>query len=150
MKSIVLIIITITILSLIIVVVLLSKKRNINISNSENNSIVTNNIVNRSIGENSIHINSFLNNEDVNIYVTRYRLYSFLFGGRVAYIIDLNYKKEYDVLFKNQIIFGNYPKTLFLVRSVAQFTDIIPKVSTRQELLFRRYKRKLTRQGQCF
>ncbi|KAG4100160.1 hypothetical protein H8356DRAFT_1346061 [Neocallimastix lanati (nom. inval.)] len=29
-------------------------------------------------------------------------------------IIDLNYKKEWDVLFKNQIITGDYSKTLFV------------------------------------
>jgi len=30
--------------------------------------------------------------------VTWYRLYNFLLGGREADIIDLNYKKEWDVL----------------------------------------------------
>ena len=40
---------------------------NINISDSENNSIVTNDIVNRSICENRVNISNFLNNEYVNI-----------------------------------------------------------------------------------
>jgi len=35
----------------------------------KNNSIVTNNVVNRSIGENHVNISNFLNNEHVNIYV---------------------------------------------------------------------------------
>jgi len=48
-------------------------------------------------------------------------------------------------LFKNQIISGDYSKTPFLVRSAALFTEIMPRASTRQGLLFRKYKRKLTR-----
>jgi len=48
-------------------------------------------------------------------------------------------------LFKNQIISGDYSKTPFLVRSATLFKDIMPRVSTRQGLLFRRYKRNLTR-----
>ena len=51
------------------------ENRNSNISGSVNNSIVTNNIVNRSIGENRANLSNFLNNESVNIYVTWYRLY---------------------------------------------------------------------------
>jgi len=51
------------------------ENRNSNISGSVNNSIVTNNIVNRSIGENRANLSNFLNNECVNIYVTWYRLY---------------------------------------------------------------------------
>ena len=35
-------------------------------------------------------------------------------------------------------------KTPLLVRSAALFTEIMPRVSTRQGLLFRKYKRKLT------
>jgi len=54
-----------------------------------------------------------------------YRLYNFLLGGRDADIIDLNYKKEWDGLFKNQIISGFYSKTPFLVRSATFFTEII-------------------------
>jgi len=75
-----------------------SENRNINIYDRENNSIVTNN---RSIGENHVDLSNFLNNECVNIYVTWYRLFNFFFSGRDANIIDLNYKKEWDVLFKN-------------------------------------------------
>ena len=81
----------------------------------------------------------------VNIYVTWYRLYNFLLGGRDTDIIDLNYKKEWNILFKNQIISGDYSKTLFLVRSAALFTKIMSRTNTRQGLLFRKYKRKLTR-----
>jgi len=45
----------------------------------KNNSIVTNNVVNRSIGENHVNISNFLNNERINIYVMWYQLYkSFL------------------------------------------------------------------------
>ena len=54
----------------------------INISDSENNSIDTNNVVKRSVSENRININNFLNNELVNIYMTWYRLYNILLGGR--------------------------------------------------------------------
>ena len=77
--------------------------------------------------------------------MTWYRLYNFLLGGRDADIIDLNYKKEWNILFKNQIISGDYSKTPFLVRSAALLTEIMPRASTRQGLLFRKYKRKLTR-----
>ena len=84
-------------------------------------------------------------NECGNIYVTWYRLYNFLLGGRDADIINLNYKKEWNILFKNQIISSDYSKTPFLVRSAALFTEIMPRASTRQGLLFRKYKRKLTR-----
>jgi len=62
-----------------------------------------------------------------------------------ADIIDLNYKEEWNILFKNQIISGDYSKKPFLVRSAALFTEIMPRASTRQGLLFRKYKRKLTR-----
>ena len=122
-----------------------SENRNINISDSENNNIVTNNVVNRPTGDNRINISNFLNNECVNIYVTWYRVYNFLLGGRDAEIIDLTYKTEWDILFNNQIISGNYSKIPFLVRSAALLTEIMPKASTRQGLLFRRYKCKLTR-----
>jgi len=47
--------------------------------------------VSSSIGENRINLSNFLNNECVNIYVAWYGLYNFLFGGRDADIIDLNY-----------------------------------------------------------
>jgi len=122
-----------------------SENRIINISDNENYNIVTSNLVNSSIGENRGNLSNFLNNECVNIYVTWYRLYNFLLGGRDADIIDLNYKKEWNnILFKNQIIFGDYSKTPFLVRSAALFTEIMPWASTQQGLLFRKYKRKLT------
>jgi len=94
---------------------------NININNSENYSIVTTNVVNNSIGVNRVGLSNFQNNEYINIYVTWYRLYIFLLGGRDADIIDINYKKEWDVLYKNQIISGDYSKTLFLMRSSALF-----------------------------
>jgi len=45
------------------------KDRNINISNSENNSTVTNNVGNSLIGENCFNLSNFLNNECVNIYI---------------------------------------------------------------------------------
>ena len=48
-------------------------------------------------------------------------------------------------MFKNQIISGDYSKTPFLVKSAALFTEIMPRARTRQGLLFRKYKRKLTR-----
>ena len=73
-----------------------SKNRNINISDIENNSMVTNIVVNSSIGENRVNFNNSLNNECINIYVTWYRLYNFLFDGGDADIIDLNYKKEWE------------------------------------------------------
>jgi len=72
-------------------------------------------------------------------------LYNFLLGGRDADIIDLNYKKEWNVLFKNQIISSDYSETPFLERSAALFTEIMPRASTWQRLLFQQYKRKLTR-----
>ena len=58
--------------------------------------MVTNNVVNSSIGENRVNFSNFLNNECINIYVTWYRLYNFLFDGGDADIIDLNYKKEWE------------------------------------------------------
>jgi hypothetical protein len=42
-----------------------SENININISRSENNSIVYNNVVNRSVGENCVKISNFLKNECV-------------------------------------------------------------------------------------
>jgi len=47
--------------------------------------------VNSSIGENRVNLSNFLYNECVNIYMTWDRLYNFLFGGRDADIIDINY-----------------------------------------------------------
>jgi len=114
-------------------------------SNSENYNIITSNLVNSSISENRVNLSNFLNNECVNIYMTWYRLYNFLLGGRDADIIDLNYKKERDILFKNQFISGDYSKTPFLLRSAALFTEIMPLASTRHGLLFRKYNSKLTR-----
>jgi len=43
--------------------------------------------MNRSIVVNHVYISNFLNNECVNIYVTWYQSYNFLFGRR-----NLNYK----------------------------------------------------------
>jgi hypothetical protein len=48
------------------------------------------------------------------LYVTCYQLYNFLLGERDADIIDLNYKKEWDVLFNNQIISGDLFKNSIL------------------------------------
>jgi len=118
--------------------------RNINISDSETNNTATNNVVNSSFGEKRVNISNFLNNEYVNIYMTLYWLYNFLLGGRDANIIDLNYKKGWDVLFNNQIISGDCSKTSFFVWSAAFFIEIMPRVCTRQGLLFQRYKPKLT------
>jgi len=121
------------------------ENRNINIINGENNSIVTNNLMNRSTGENRVNISDFLNNECINIYVMWYRLYNFLLSRRNADIIDLNYSKEWYVLFNKQIISWNYSKTLSLVRTTAIFIEIMPRASIRQRLIFRQYKGKLTR-----
>jgi len=84
-------------------------------------------------GENCVNISNFLNNECVNIYVMWYWIYNFLLGRRDADIIDLDYKKEWDNLFNNQIISGDYSKTSFLARYVALFIEIKPRASTRQE-----------------
>jgi len=62
--------------------------------------------------------------------VTWYRLYNLLLGRRDADIIILNYKKEWDVLFKNQIISGDYLTTPFLVRPASLFTEIMHLDST--------------------
>jgi len=43
------------------------------ISDCENNGIITNNVVNSSIGENRVNLSNFLNNEYVNIYVMWYQ-----------------------------------------------------------------------------
>ena len=48
-------------------------------------------------------------------------------------------------MFKYQIISDDYSKKSFLVRSAALFTEIMSRASTRQGLLFQKYKRKLTR-----
>jgi len=66
-KSIILIIITIEII-LLIIVVLVIVKIGILILDGENNSIITNNVVNRSIGENHGNISNCLNNKYINIY----------------------------------------------------------------------------------
>ena len=91
--------------------------------------------MNSSIGENRGNLSNFLNNECVNIYVTWYRSYNFLLGGRYTGIIDLNYKKEWNILFKNQIISGDYSETPFLVRSESLITEIMPRASTRQGVI---------------
>ena len=66
--------------------------------------------------------------------MTWYRLYNFLLGEKDVGIIYLNYEKEWDILFKNQIISGDYSKTLFLVRSAALLTEIMPWASTQQRI----------------
>ena len=48
-------------------------------------------------------------------------------------------------MFKSQIIFSDYSKTPFLVRSTSLITEIMLQTSTRQGLLYRKYKSKLTR-----
>jgi len=116
------------------------ENRNINIRDSENNSIVINDVANRSIGENRVNLSNCLNNECVNIYVTWYRSYNFLLDGRDADIIDLNYKKEWDVLIKSPVISGDYSKMPFFCGSSALFIEIIPWTSTRQRLLIQRKK----------
>jgi len=69
----------------------ISDRENRNINIGDSSIITTNNVVNKSIGENGINISNFLNNEygNIYIYVTWYRLYiiSFL-TGRDADIID--------------------------------------------------------------
>ena len=50
--------------------------------------IIVSNVVYSSINENRVNLSNFLNNECVNIYVTWYRLYNFLLGGRDADVID--------------------------------------------------------------
>ncbi|KAG4096056.1 hypothetical protein H8356DRAFT_1356764 [Neocallimastix lanati (nom. inval.)] len=87
-----------------ILTIVAKENRNININDRENNSIITNIVVNSSIGENRVNLSNFLNNE---------RLYIFLLGGRDTDIINLIYKKERDILFKIQII-------------SALFTEIMP------------------------
>ena len=44
----------------------------------------------KSNSENRINTSNFLNNECVNIYMSWYRLYYFLLGGKDTYIIDLD------------------------------------------------------------
>jgi len=53
-----------------------------------------------------------------------------------------------NVLINNHIISGNYSKTPFLMRFAALFTEIMLRASTRQGLLFRRYKRKSNQERQ--
>jgi len=72
---------------------IIDENRNIYFNDSENSSIVTNNVVNRSVNENRVNISNFLNNDCISIYVTWYQLYNFLLDGRDAEIINLNYKK---------------------------------------------------------
>jgi len=64
---------------------------NSSFSDSENNNIVTINVVNSSIGENRVNLSNFLNNEAVNVYVMWYRLYNFFHDGRDTDIMDLNF-----------------------------------------------------------
>ena len=77
-------------------------------------SFITNNVVNRLNGDNRVNTSNFLNNKCVNIYVTRYRLYNFLLGRRFESIINFEYKKEWDLLFNSQIIFGDHSKNAVL------------------------------------
>jgi len=60
-----------------------------------------------------------------------YWLYNFLLDGWDEDIIDLNYKKEWDILFNNHIISGDYSKMLFLVWSADLFTEIMNRAITR-------------------
>ena len=101
-----------------------SENRNINISNSKNNSIVTDNVVNSSLGENRVNLSNFLQNKCVSIICDVIPIIQLPPWWKNADIMDLNYKKEWDVLFKNQIISGDYSKTSFLV------TEIMPRAST--------------------
>jgi len=43
------------------------------ISDCENNGIITNNVVNSSIGENRVNLSNYLSNECINIYVMWYQ-----------------------------------------------------------------------------
>ncbi|KAG4100101.1 hypothetical protein H8356DRAFT_1422948 [Neocallimastix lanati (nom. inval.)] len=110
-----------------------NKVYNINKNNNRNN--IVNNSRNSDSGNSIINIS---NSENYNI-VTSNVVNSSIVENH------LNYKKEWNILFKNQIISGDYSKTPFLVRSAALLTEIMPRASTRQGLLFRKYKRKLTR-----
>jgi len=74
-----------------------SENRNNSIIDSENYIIVTSNLVNSSIDENRGNLSNFLNNECVKYICDMYRLYNFLLGGRDADVIDLNYKKEWNI-----------------------------------------------------
>jgi len=56
-----------------------SENRNINISESENNSVVTNSVMDRPIGYTCVNISNFLNNVCVNIYVMWYLIIKFPF-----------------------------------------------------------------------
>ena len=64
---------------LIIVELVIVKLGILILVDSESNTIVTINVVNSLIGENCVNINNFLNNECVNMHVTWYGLYNFLF-----------------------------------------------------------------------
>jgi len=57
--------------------------------------------------------------------MTLYQVYNFLLGRRDADIVDLNYKKDWDILFKRKIISGDYSKMIFS----ALFTEIMSRVS---------------------
>ena len=89
--------------------------------------------MNSSNDENHVNLSNFLNNECVNIYVMWYRLF----------ILIIKWNEMF--LFKKQIISGDYFKTSFLVQSAALFIEIMPRASTQQGLLFRKYKCILTR-----
>jgi hypothetical protein len=60
----------------------------------------------------------------------------FLLGERDADIIDINYKKKWDVLFYNQIFSSDYFTISFLVRSAAPFAEIMPRATPFFFILF--------------
>jgi len=103
------------------------------------------NVVNNLIGENCVNLINFLNNECVNIYVTWYQLYNFILGGKGVNILDFNYKKEWNVLFNNQIISCDYSKP-FIIGVICGFLyRNMPKDIIHQGSLFRKLLHKLTR-----
>ena len=118
-----------------------SENININIRNSEYNSIATNNVVNSSIYESRVNISSFLNNKCVNIYVMWYPLYNFLLNGR----------GDADIIKRNGMLCLRIKSFLVIILKrhswydlQLSFTEILPRASTRQGLQFRKYKLKPT------
>jgi len=136
--SIILIIITIEIILLIIIIVLIVKIRIIIL-------VIVKIIVSLLIiwiGQLVqivlIFVN-FLNSECVNIYVTWYRLYNFLLGGRDADIIDFDYKMGmssffYRLITKSFLVIILQRHSWFDLR--LSFTEILFRVSTWEGLLF--------------
>ncbi|KAG4102362.1 hypothetical protein H8356DRAFT_1358339 [Neocallimastix lanati (nom. inval.)] len=85
-----------------------SSNKNINIIDSENNSIITNNVVSSSIGENRINLSNFLNNEDADIIDLNYNL-----GGEP---FRLPYQEQRVALF--ELIADWYSKKPFTTKRV--------------------------------